>query len=251
MSEKNLLHRIGLLHEEPDIDSPIPSTAYRASGLFTRFFQSQIYDADRVPDGPVLVVGNHALLGIDSFALIPELRHATGRFPRPLGLRSLFDAPVLGAILRECGAVPGDRETACELLEAGEMVVVYPGGAKDSMKGRGERYRLRWGDRQGFAHVAIRAGAPIVPIAAIGPDEVFPVLSRRGVLGMNWLGSARVPLFLPVARRVPFRFWVGEPIEPPELEPEHEDDQARAFANRVKVELTHLIDHGLDERAFE
>jgi 1-acyl-sn-glycerol-3-phosphate acyltransferase len=240
-----------LIREEPDIEAPIPATAYRAATVISRFFHSKIFGAENVPDGPVLVVGNHALMGIDSFALMPELHKATGRFPRALGLRSLFDTPILGPILRECGAVPGTRDCACDLLASGEMVVVYPGGARDSMKGRGEQYRLRWGSRRGFAHVAIRAGAPVVPIAAIGPDDVFPVLTRRGILGMDWLGNDRVPLFLPLARRVPFRFWVGEPIRPPARDPDDPDDQARAFANRVKVELTHLIDHGLEERAFE
>jgi hypothetical protein len=67
---------------------------------------------------------------------------------------------------------------------------------------------------------------------------------------MDWLGKDRVPLFLPLARRVPFRFWVGEPIQPPEPDLDNATEQARSFANQVKVALTHLIDHGLDDRAF-
>ena len=227
-----------------DLTRPIPAITLKALDRVSRYFDTQLYDAHKIPEGGVLIVGNHALAGIDALALMPKLYDATGRAPRGLGLKALFDVPVLKNILEECGAVAGERKTACELLEAQEMVVVYPGGAKDSLKTRSERYRLKWDGRNGFAHVAIKTGKPIVPIAGIGPDEVFPILTSRG-LRVPWLNNQRVPLFLPLARRVPFRFYVGDPIYPPEHTLETDSSH---FAREVSTALQNLIDRGLKER---
>lgn len=256
MDRAKILSKLGLLTSkpEPDVEDPLAAYTLKALTAVSRWFQTELYDVDRVPaDGPAMMVGNHAIMGIDSWALMPELIKQTGRYPRALMLRSLFDKPWLSEILTELGAVPGSRDSACELLDDGNLVVVYPGGARDSMKGRSERYHLRWGERRGFAHVAIRTGAPICPVAAIGPDEVFPVLSNRGVLSLDFLGNEKIPLFLPFARRIPFRFWVGRPIDPPECseDPERLDADAAEFAHVVQAELATLIQRGLEARDFE
>lgn len=243
MRDEEILEELGLLTDGgPRIDAPIPAMTYRAMSAVGRFFDTTVFGAANVPEtGPALLVGNHALLGIDSWAFMPSLLDATGRYPRALMLRSLFDAPYLGPILRELGAQPGTRESAHELLSDGNLVVVYPGGARDSMKGRHQKYELRWGDRCGFAAVAIASQCPVIPVAGIGPDEVFPVLSKRGFVKMDWLGKDPVPLFLPLARRLPFRFHLGEAIMPPTLD-EDNPDQAIEFAMKVRDELTTLID---------
>ena len=218
------------------------------------YFDVSLEHLDRLPEGGVLLVGNHALLGIDSVVLLPELFRQTGRRPRGLALRSLFRVPVLRDALNEVGLVEGSRQNAIELLGADEMVITYPGGARDSIKGRHRRYELQWGDRRGFAHVALEAGVPVVPVAGIGPDDAFPTQSNEGIFSMPFLGdkSYKVPFFLPIARPVPFAFRFGEPIEPPErfVEGDAEPDEQAAgqFARRVEQDLQSMLDEGQTSR---
>lgn len=228
---------------------------YNGAHRISRYFSVTLHDVAHVPaQGPVLLVGNHALLGIDAWALLPELYHATGRLPRPLGLRSLFDNPVLGRVLRELGGERGERGCAVELLERGELVIVYPGGSRDSLKGRSERYTLKWGERVGFAHVALESGATVIPVAGIGPDECVPVVSDRGLIPVPGMGGqgARVPLFVPIVRRVPFDFHFGEPLTPPRLSPQApaaaREAAAQDFAAQVRAATEATIARGLAQR---
>lgn len=244
MRDEKILEELGLLTEGgPRLDAPLPAALYRAMSLVRRYFDAEMFGAENIPKtGPALLVGNHALLGIDAWAFMPTLMDTTGRYPRALMLRSLFEAPYLGPILRELGGEPGTREVASQLLANGNIVVVYPGGARDSMKGRDQQYELCWGDRKGFAAVAIEAQCPVIPVAAIGPDEVFPVLSRKGVVKIGWLGKDPIPLFLPLARRLPFQFHLGEPILPPSADAADADRQAREFAETVRDTLTEMLE---------
>lgn len=242
--------------EEDDV---VLHAIYRASHVISRYFDATLHDAERIPRaGAALLVGNHALMGVDSWALLPEIYHAVSRMPRPLGLRSLFEVPGLGPLLTELGAVPGERDNAVALLERGELVMVYPGGSKDSLKGRADRYKLKWEGRTGYAHVACRAGAPVVPIAAIGPDECFTVLTDEGVIptsgflnGAQDQPSYKVPLFVPLLKRVPFDFFVGEPLRSPVSAGAPADEVAEAapaHAEAVRAAMEGLIARGLEVR---
>src|SRR5262245_27703724 len=95
--------------------------------------RATLHDADRIPrKGPALLVGNHALLGLDSLALTATIVSAGHRAPRFLGERNLWRVPGLRAALDAVGAVPGRPDEAVTLLEQGELVMVYPGGVDDS-----------------------------------------------------------------------------------------------------------------------
>ena len=167
--------------------------------------------------GPALIVGNHSFLGMDSGPLAALVLLHSGRIPRFLGERNLWRVPGLAQALTAVGAVPGERSTAESLLQAGELVAVYPGGVDDSFKLSRDAYVLQWGDRVGFAMVALRAGVPIVPIAATGVDELFPIERKESVLGRRMLGSSRYDIPMPdtlVPRRVPLVYHVLPPIPP-------------------------------------
>ncbi len=206
----------------------LPSTLFRvfaesdsgarvARALAERF-QGTLHDGERIPRrGPALLVGNHALFGLDSVVLTALMLAAGHRGPRFLAEKNLFRLPGLRAALAAVGAVPGHPAEAVSLLQAGELVIVYPGGVDDSFKLSTEAYTLQWGERAGFARVALRAGAPIVPIAATGVDELFTVARREGLVGRLLLGSARYDLPLPSSlrpRRVPLDYFVLPPIPP-------------------------------------
>jgi len=190
----------------------------RAARALAERFQGTLHDAEHIPrTGPVLLVGNHSLFGLDSIVLAALLLAAGHRVPRFLAEKNLFRLPGVRSALAAVGAIPGHPDEAVALLEAGELVMVYPGGVDDSFKLSTEAYTLKWGERAGFARVALRARAPIVPVAATGVDELFAVSRRESVIGRFLLGSARYDIPLPSSlrpRRVPLDYFVLPPIAP-------------------------------------
>jgi 1-acyl-sn-glycerol-3-phosphate acyltransferase len=167
--------------------------------------------------GAALIVGNHSFLGVDSGPLASLVLLACGRFPRFLGERNLWRLPGLAQALTAVGAIPGERGRAEALLREGELVAVYPGGVDDSFKLSRDAYVLKWGERAGFASVALGAGVPIIPIAATGIDELFAIERKETVIGRRLLGSARYDVPMPdtlLPRRVPLVYHVLPPIAP-------------------------------------
>ena len=102
---------------------------------------------------------------------------------------------------KELVGIIGTAEEDClAVLSRGEQLLVTPGGSREAQPSR-DFYRLRWEGRQGFARLAVRTGAPIVPLAVVGGTRAFPGF-RAGKLSF-WS-----PLPLPVRMRVA----LGEPI---------------------------------------
>lgn len=209
------------------------------------YFHARIEGTANIPrDGGVLLVGNHAMMGLDGFVLAALVIRETGRYPRFLAERNLWRIPLLRTLLDSVGAVPGAPDVAVELLEAGELVAVYPGGIDDSWKLTAtDRYKLQWGERTGFARVAMRAKAPIIPVAALGIDEMYDVVARESVIGRGFMGSKRydLPIALgvlgtPIPRRVPQRYLVQARIDT-SGDPTNADD-----VERVRSETFDAID---------
>lgn len=189
----------------------------RLARAVARRFHAEIHGEEHVPrEGPVLLVGNHAIYGIDAVPLAALLALRTGRVPRFLGERSLWKVPLLSPVLDALGIVLGEPDAAVELLGRGELVCVYPGGVLDSFKLSSEAYTLKWKDRAGFARVAMRAGAPIVPFAGTGVDELFDVHKREACIGRRWLGSERYDFPIPdnlIPHPVPLDYYLLPPID--------------------------------------
>jgi len=160
------------------------------------------------------------MMGLDGVVLGALVLHQADRRVRFLGERNLWRIPGVRSLLDAAGALPGEPGAATRLLRAGEVCGVYPGGIDDSWKlTRTERYRLKWGDRRGFAKVAMQAGVPIVPVAAFGIDEMYDVVAKERWVGRRVLGHARydLPLALGwkgtlIPRRHPQRYVMLPPI---------------------------------------
>ena len=102
------------------------------------------------------------MLALDMFALLP------------------FFAPLLA----RTGAVRANPENGERLLRRGELVGVFPEGVKGVGKPYKERYKLARFGRGGFVRLALRTGAPIVPCAIVGAEEVHPKIGS-----MDWVGK--------------------------------------------------------------
>jgi 1-acyl-sn-glycerol-3-phosphate acyltransferase len=132
-------------------------------------------DLEGIPaEGPVILAANHAS-NLDPVVLGSWLVPAIPRRIHWLGKKELFDWPVVGWLARNGGVHPVDRgaadveafRLAQRILDEGHVLLVFPEGT------RSPDGSLR-AARDGVALLALRTGAPIVPIGVGGSDRVWP-----------------------------------------------------------------------------
>jgi 1-acyl-sn-glycerol-3-phosphate acyltransferase len=132
-------------------------------------------------------------------ALLRE--HPLPRYPRFLVLNWAFDLPWISSGMRKVGGVVASPYNALRLLEQDQLVAVFPEGVKGTGKPFSERYRLQRFGRGGFVEVALRTGAPIVPVAVVGSEEIYPKIGDIPALA-RLVGAP----FFPVTPTFP---WLG------------------------------------------
>jgi 1-acyl-sn-glycerol-3-phosphate acyltransferase len=148
-------------------------TLLAVAGVRVRILHPERLDRGR----SFVIVANH-----ESFCDILVLLANLPMQVRFLAKRSVFRVPVLGWSIAAAGFIPVDREdrtrgsetveAALDRLSGGRSVVVFP-----------EETRTSTGDllpfKRGAAHLALRSGLPILPIALAG---TFQVLKRESLL---------------------------------------------------------------------
>jgi 1-acyl-sn-glycerol-3-phosphate acyltransferase len=136
-------------------------------------------------------------------------------------------------------------------------VAVFPEGAKGAGKPFRERYRLQRFGRGGFAEIALRTGAPIVPVAVVGSEEIYPKLAGLPAIArligapffpvtptFPWLGPLGV-VPLPSRSRIEF----CEPVPTSGYGPDAADDRALVFelSERVRETIQQTVYENLVE----
>lgn len=212
---------------------------------------------ERVPDDrPLLFVGNHTLYGVlDIGFLWSELYRKKGIFLRGLADHAHFRIPVWRDLMAHWGAVDGNRENCAALMDHGETILVFPGGAREVAKRRGEEYQLIWKERVGFAKMAVAHQCTIVPFASVGVDDAFEiVLDANDILdspvgGLLKRLNVREDFIPPLARGLgpmmlprPERFYFE--IMPPIPTRGLGDDEESIRALRDEVKAS--VERGLD-----
>ena len=149
--------------------------------MYRNYWRVEAEGVTNVPGrGRALLVANHAGMVPYDGAMIrtailaehPEPRHA-----RMLVVDWAFAVPFTNMLLVKTGNVLAHPDNATALLERDELVGVFPEGVKGAAKRYRDRYRIRRLGRGGFVQVALRTGAPIIPVAVVGSEEVHPVLA--------------------------------------------------------------------------
>jgi len=168
----------------------------------SRYFDAEVRGLSRVPDGPVLLVGNHSggILTPDTSAFFSAWYDRFG-FDRPL-LGLAFDAafaiPGFGRLMRRIGEIPANMENAGHAHDAAASVLVYPGGDYEVYRPWTERYRVDLHGHVGFIRLALRHRVPVVPVVGHGGHETTIVLTRgeeiARVLGLGRLRMHAFPL---------------------------------------------------------
>lgn len=124
--------------------------------------------------GPMILAANHAS-SADPVLIGAFLNQVLGRPLNWLGKRELVEFWLTGWAFRVAGIHPVDRDaadlaafrTAMRILEAGQVLAVFPEGTR-SRDGSLQQVR------EGVGMLALRSGAPVLPVAVIDSDILWP-----------------------------------------------------------------------------
>jgi 1-acyl-sn-glycerol-3-phosphate acyltransferase len=185
-------------------------------------FRIKVEGRQHVPRrGPAILAANHRSF-LDSIFLPLVVRRRVTFVAKA----EYFDDPKTAWFFRGVGQIPIRREggeaseraleTAMSVLQQGNVFGIYPEGTRtrDGFLHRGHT---------GVARLALRSGAPIVPVGMIGTDEVQPV-------------DSKMPKFM---RTVTIRF--GEPLETARQRGKQDDRLAlRELTDELMYEICQL-----------
>jgi 1-acyl-sn-glycerol-3-phosphate acyltransferase len=230
--------------------------------LYERWWRVETTGVVNVPSsGRAMLVSNHAgILPWDGtmISLAIQREHAQPRYPRFLVLDWAFTLPFVSVAMRKVGGVVASPYNASRLLEQDELVAVFPEGAKGAGKDFSERYRLQRFGRGGFVEIALRAGAPIIPVAVVGSEEIYPKVGESRLMARA-TGAPYFPITptfpllgplgaipLPSKWRIEF----GQPIRTDTFGTDAADDRALVFelSERVREEVQRMVYDNLVRR---
>lgn len=157
--------------------SPLISTLTFGGRFFVRGMTRMAFEGelDAIPrDGPLIVAANHAS-NLDAIVVGSWLIPRLGRRIHWLGKKELFDWPVVGWVAAHGGVHPVDRDAADveafrlakRILDQGQVLFVFPEGTRSRDGALGSA-------RDGVAVLALRTGAPILPVGIGGSPGVWP-----------------------------------------------------------------------------
>ena len=226
--------------------------------LYTMWWRVETAGIENVPAaGPAVVVANHSgVLPWDGLMVNLAIRHEhpAQRQCRMLALDMFALLPFLAPLLAQSGAVRANPENAERLLRGGELVGVFPEGVKGVGKPFKSRYRLARFGRGGFVRLALRTGAPIVPCAVVGAEEIHPRIAS-----VDWLGKPFGLPYLPITPTFPLlgplgfvplpTKWsidFGDPIPMDAFGPEAAEDPI--LVNRLSEQVRSTVQRMVDGR---
>lgn len=156
--------------------TPLISTLTFGGRIFGRAMSRIVVEGaiDEIPrEGPVIIASNHAS-NLDAVVIGAWLTPKLGRRIQWLGKKELFDWPVVGWLAAHGGVHPVDRggadveafRLAQRILDEGNVLFVFPEGTRSPDGALQEAH-------DGVALLALRTGAPIVPLGIAGSSGVW------------------------------------------------------------------------------
>jgi 1-acyl-sn-glycerol-3-phosphate acyltransferase len=220
--------------------------------LYEKYWRVEVKGAKHVPNGPCLIIANHA----GAWPLDGPVTHlALSRERRELKKAywlledQIFHSPMVGLLANRLGAVRANPENAMHLLAQGHPVIVFPEGYQGLSKPISERYQLKRFGRGGYVKIALAAGVPIVPLAIVGAEESMPLL---GTIPAKMLGIDHLPITVPPLP-VKWHLEFGEPMYVQEGSNIDPSTPALSFVEKkndeVKLRIESMIESMLQQRS--
>ncbi|KAM9574854.1 DGAT1/2-independent enzyme synthesizing storage lipids-like isoform 1-T1 [Guaruba guarouba] len=171
----------------------------------------ELHGVENLPEGPGILVYYHGAIPIDYLYFLSRLFLWKKRLCLSVADHFVFRLPGLKLLLGVTGIMPGTREECLIALKNGYLVSISPGGVREALFSD-ESYQLVWGNRKGFARVALDAKVPIIPMYTQNVREGYRMLKERRFF--RWLyESTRLPFTPPYGGLpVKFRTYIGEQI---------------------------------------
>ena len=218
-----------------------PFYRFAARGAIIPFLKAvsrqKVTGTENIPrEGGFITVANH-LTDLDSLTAMRAMVDADVPV-YSLAKSTLFDVPVLGAILRAGGQIPVHRATkeagdslkeAERVLRSGEVIMVFPEGTLS-------RDPLQWPmtGKTGAARLAMATGAPVVPMGQWGAQLVMGTYSK---------------VIRPFPRKE-VRILIGEPLDLSRFGSDTTDhDAVRACTAEIMRAITALVEQLRGEKA--
>lgn len=157
--------------------------------LLKRYFALQLIGLENIPREPTMFVGNHCMLGLDGWLVVPALYYEAGRFARAMGDNIWLQFGAIGDRMIASGMIPAHPRACAAMMADGYDVLVFPGGAFESVKPADQKYTLQWRERYGFVRMAAQHGYSITPFATVGPDDFYDHVVEGRELRASPLGK--------------------------------------------------------------
>ncbi len=229
--------------------------------LYHRYWRVEVYGIENIPaEGRAMLVANHSgQLPFDGsmVGLAVLNQHPQARL-----VRTLFDSwfptlPLISSLFTKAGQALASEENALRLLEEEQLIAVYPEGIKGVGKLYKERYRLARFGRGGFVRTALKAGAPMIPVAVVGAEETYISLAKSELIARligfpffpititwPWLGLLG---FIPLPTK--WTIWFGEPVVTAHYEPGSAENTM--LVSQLTDQVRNLIQEMLYQRLAE
>jgi 1-acyl-sn-glycerol-3-phosphate acyltransferase len=221
--------------------------------LYRRWFRCAVAGVENVPDegGALLAVNADGAVGAGALMIAKAVReeHPLAR-PVQIAVGARHrSVPGLSMLVEKLGGVVAHPANVERVLgEEGRLLLASPEVWRRPRPVGVERYDLSRFEVAGPIELALRSGAPIVPVCVVGVEEAWALLARTPVPGrLGALFDAPIrpllPLLDPVRgavclpTRVEVRFL--EPLASPRLsgDPAADAELARALAAELRERL--------------
>ncbi len=162
--------------------------------IYKFVFKGHLIGRENIPQKDAFImVSNHGSL-LDP----PLLGHALGRNISFMAKAELFKIPLLGSVIRACGAYPVKRgiadkntiQTACKKLSKDNCIGIFIDGTRQK-NGRVNK------PKQGAALLAFKNQKLLLPVAIVNSHKLI-----------------RFKFFIPLFSKIVIR--VGKPVQPPQ-----------------------------------
>jgi 1-acyl-sn-glycerol-3-phosphate acyltransferase len=150
--------------------------------MYKTYWRVEASGLEHVPEaGRALLVCNHSGQIPWDGTMVAEAIY--NEFPSKRIVRTLYHEwfptlPFFSTLFTWLGQVLANEDNGIRLLEQEQIVSVFPEGIKGISKVFRDRYQLARFGRGGFVRMALKTGAPMIPVSIVGAEETYISLTR-------------------------------------------------------------------------